>query len=237
MVPRLTDTLTHARTHSAAVAQSHRATTGTPIRGRLEKEPKAQDPGAGLRPVAAVPGCQPRSSHTLHDGASHTALAGAESPQLRGSRAEPAPADPLGQAALARVLTCQPAPAGSEPLRGRPGGARGRGCAIPSLARPGPRPGCASAGPAGSRPCAPRPGPRSAELRALGSGLPAAYCLSWVPPAAGPGGGGAPGTSGAGAWPRNSGAGTPVATPPSRRCAARPAVPGHCACVLFAFGA
>lgn len=172
MVPRLSRARVHTQTHtrSAPLAQSHSTTMGTLLLRQLQKEPRAWDPRTGVCPVAAVAGCQTRSEHTLHDGASHTRPAR--------DRARRAPKK-LGRtvsgghpSAFAPVLTCQPAPAGNDPLRGRPGGARGRGCAIPSPARPRPPdPGVAPTGPAGSGPRETRLGPRSAELRARGSGL------------------------------------------------------------------
>ncbi|XP_029801744.1 rap1 GTPase-activating protein 1 [Suricata suricatta] len=79
----------------------------------------------------------------------------------------------LPKAALALVLTCQPAPAGSEPLRGRPGGARGRGFAIPSLAWPGRLPPARAPARAPQR-RAPRP-----PLRDPGGALPELGEQAW----------------------------------------------------------
>lgn len=144
------------------------------------------------------------------------AQAGEEPAGLQGSRADPAaPGEPLSQAispGSSPASRPQRAASPSADDRGAPGTA-----AAPSRARPvpSPRPGGASAGPAGSGPRAPRPGPRSAELRA-----PARAPGGALPALGSPGGrarrgrGARYGRRGAGAGLRRSGAGTQEATPP-----------------------
>lgn len=122
------------------------------------------------------------------------------------------PGSPVGQAAPARVLTCQPAPAGNEPLRGRPWGAGGRGCAIPS-----PSPGRAVSRPG--------PGPRSPSS-ALRS--PPRLCLLWAHPSAGP--------EGAGRQVREARRRGGAAGHHAHSRGGPASGPGHCACAQEAWG-
>lgn len=145
-------------------------------------------------------------THTHHNGVQ------VQPARLWVVRLSDGPGSPVGQAAPARVLTCQPAPAGNEPLLGRPWGAGGRGCAIPS-----PSPGGVVSQPG--------PGLRSRSSALLSRRRCSAFSGLTQPP--GPRG------RGARCGRRGGGAGR-VGHAHSREGPA--SGPGHCACAQEALG-